>query len=86
MKAPRIAHKRPSASSLLWECETTGRQGQLASNIMGWLIFNFNLFINLVMLLIAKCGSTGRQFNSVNDKWTASTEDEVIYYPIVITY
>ena len=30
----------------------------LASNIMGWLA--------------AKCGSTGRRFNSINDKWTAS--------------
>ena len=37
----------------MYECETTGRQGQLASNIMG--------------LLAAKCGSTGRRFNSIND-------------------
>ena len=46
----------------MYECETTGRQGQLASklgsNIMGWLA--------------AKCGSTGRRFNSINDKWTVS--------------
>ena len=48
----------------MYEFETTGRQGQLASNIMGWLA--------------AKCGSTGRRFNSINGCTT--TANIVVIY------
>ena len=45
-------HQGGYSIAIYKDCETTGRQRQLASNIMG--------------RLATKCGTTGRRFDSVN--------------------